>query len=116
MGIPLSTCRASAGPGSQPAAGGKAPAPTAHNNESSPEGVDTTSKDSRASAHHDTEPRIMLSPTSAVKHAAALLNAGAQHVVRGASLDLEKAAKHLLPDIGTPPLTPDRDGEPGVVS
>ena len=42
MGIPLSTCRASAGPGSQPAAGGQAPAPTAHNNESKPEGSDST--------------------------------------------------------------------------
>ena len=42
MGIPLSTCRASAGPGSQPAAGAKAPAPTAHNYESKPEGSDST--------------------------------------------------------------------------
>ena len=109
MGIPLSTCRASAGPGSQPEAGAKAPAPTVHINDSSSEDVDSTSKDSCAPAHHcNTESRMMPGPTNAVQQAAALLNAGAQHHVRNVILDLEKAANHLLPDIGSVPPVPGR--------
>ena len=87
----------------------KAPAPTVHINDSSSEDVDSTSKDSCAPAHHcNTESRMMPGPTNAVQQAAALLNAGAQHHVRNVILDLEKAANHLLPDIGSVPPVPGR--------
>ena len=49
MGIPLSTCRASAGPGSRPEAGAVAPAPTVHDYESPSE---TSDSNSSKALHH----------------------------------------------------------------